>query len=244
MNIVVISSGTELLKGSAVNTNAAFLGRKLLEKGLVISRILTVGDEPGEFYTALGIALETADAVIISGGLGPTRDDITLDAVTRFFALKLELIPQLEEKITEYWHRRHTGHIPKPVMRQAYCPVGGTWFDNPNGSASGIAFETEFDKKIRKIYLLPGPPREFEPMVEASLLPALCAAMPEEYTAGFLAAGEGEFQVSQKLEEYFNIPAGRDVRLVLAIGYAANPEAPVNKVRKSLEEVCSFNNWE
>ena len=73
----------------------------------------------------------------------------------------------------------------------------------PNGSASGIAFETEFDKKIRKIYLLPGPPREFEPMVEASLLPALCAAMPEEYTAGFLAAGEGEFQVSQKLEERF-----------------------------------------
>ena len=203
MNIVVISSGTELLKGSAVNTNAAFLGRKLLEKGLVISRILTVSDEPGEFYAALGIALETADTIIISGGLGPTRDDITLDAVSRFFALKLELIPELEEKVTAYWLRRHTGHVPKPVMRQAYCPIGGTWFDNPNGSASGIAFETEFDKKIRKIYLLPGPPREFEPMVEDSLIPALCAAQPEEYTAGFLAAGEGEFQINQKLEALF-----------------------------------------
>ena len=210
MNIVVISSGTELLKGSTVNTNAAFLGRKLLEKGLVISRILTAGDDTAELYAALGIALETADTVIISGGLGPTRDDITLDAVSRFFALKLELIPELEEKITAYWLRRHTGHVPKAVMRQAYCPIGGTWFDNPNGSASGIAFETEFDKKIRKIYLLPGPPREFEPMVEDSLIPALCAALPEEYTAGFLAAGEGEFQISQKMEELFN---GQPIRL-------------------------------
>jgi nicotinamide-nucleotide amidase len=217
MDIVVISSGTELLKGSAVNTNAAYLGRKLLEKGLVVSRNLTVGDDVKELYAALGIALETADTIIISGGLGPTRDDLTLDAVTRFFALELKLVPALEEKVTQYWLRRHTGHVPKPVMRQAYCPVGGSWFDNPNGSASGIAFETEFDKKLRRIYLLPGPPREFEPMVDDHLLPALCAALPEEFTAGFLAAGEGEFQISQKLEELFN---GQNIRLA----YCASAE--------------------
>ncbi len=215
MNIAVISSGTELLKGSTVNTNVAFLGKKLLEKGLVISRIFTVGDDPKELYSAIGTALETADTLIITGGLGPTRDDLTLEAVRCFFALELVLIPELEEKVTQYWLRRHTGHVPKPVMRQAYCPRGGKWFDNPNGSASGIAFETEFDKKIRHIYLLPGPPREFEPMVEASLLPALTAAMPEEYTAGFLAAGEGEFQINQKMEELFN---GQDIRLAYCAG--------------------------
>ena len=106
MSIAILSTGTELLKGSILNTNAGFLCRRLAAAGIRPVLELTAGDHPAEIAAALGDALRAADTVIITGGLGPTRDDLTLDAVSRFFGLELEIDPALAEKVDTFWGRR------------------------------------------------------------------------------------------------------------------------------------------
>ena len=137
MSIAVISTGTELLKGTTLNTNLAFLGRELNSIGLAIRLALTAGDHERDLYAAYSEALDCADTLIVSGGLGPTRDDITLDATARFFGLELAPHPELVEKGTNFWGLRHRGRVPKPVLRQARAPEGATLLPNPNGSATG-----------------------------------------------------------------------------------------------------------
>ncbi len=200
MSISMIATGTELLKGTVLNTNQAWLGRELEKYGLRLASTLTVGDHPAEIYAALAALLPSAECVIVTGGLGPTDDDITLDAVCRYFGAELAPDPELVEKITGYWQRRHRGRVPKQVLRQARAPRGARRIDNPAGSASGWRIDSAYLGSPRRVYLLPGPPSEFEPMAAASLLPDLAGLeekKPHEYTRGFLAAGVGEFTLQQ-----------------------------------------------
>ena len=202
MSIAVISTGTELLKGTVLNTNLAFLGRELGSHGLSIRLGITAGDRAPDLHAACADAMADADTLIVSGGLGPTRDDITLDAVARFFGLELEPDPALVESVTAFWRRRHTGRIPKPMLRQARTPHGAGILPNRNGSAAGFRIDTLYAGRPRRIYLLPGPPCEFEPMVHDFLIPDLMngpEAKNREYTFGFLAAGAPEFELQQKL---------------------------------------------
>lgn len=201
MSIAVICTGTELLKGSAVNTNLAYLGKELAAVGLPPSLEITVGDHASELLQAISDALEVADTLIISGGLGPTTDDLTLDTVARFFDQKLQENPELKNKVQNFWNFHHPGRCPKTQFRQARVPEGGFFMPNPVGSASGIGFETVFGGKLRKLFLLPGPPHEFEPMVKASLLPKLLADNPRKLiTAGFLCCA-GESMVFNPVEK-------------------------------------------
>ena len=221
MSIAIQSTGTELLKGTILNTNAGFLCRRLAAAGLRPVLELTAGDHPAEITAALGDALRAADTVLITGGLGPTRDDLTLDAVSRFFGLELEIDPLLAEKVEQFWSRRHDGRrAPKTVLRQARVPHGATILPNANGSASGIRIATEYGGRMRRIFLLPGPPAELEPMAEESVIPAVAAyeaGAGHEYTQGFLAAGCGEYSVQLRLEKLL-----RDRPVELA--YCARPE--------------------
>lgn len=203
MKIALISTGTELLKGSTLNTNCAFLGRALTAAGLKVIAQFTVGDHAAEIYAALGNALKLADTIIITGGLGATSDDLTLEAATRFFGLELQQDPALVEKVTEFWYRRNSKRVPKMVLKQARRPENSIILANPNGSASGLAWEAEYAKETRFIALLPGPPREFEPMVQESLLPLLIERNQNEceYTLGFLVPGIGEVEIQQRLEK-------------------------------------------
>ena len=201
MSIAVICTGTELLKGGAVNTNLAYLGKELAAVGLPPSLEITVGDHASELLQAISDALEVADTLIISGGLGPTTDDLTLDTVARFFDQKLQENPELKDKVQNFWNFHHPGRCPKTQFRQARVPEGGFFMPNPVGSASGIGFETVFGGKLRKLFLLPGPPHEFEPMVKASLLPKLLADNPRKLiTAGFLCCA-GESMVFNPVEK-------------------------------------------
>lgn len=221
MSIAILSTGTELLKGSILNTNAGFLCRRLAAAGLRPVLELTAGDHPAEIAAALGDALRAADTVIITGGLGPTRDDLTLDAVSRFFGLELEIDPALAEKVEAFWSRRHEGRrAPKTVLRQARVPRGAAILPNPNGSASGIRIDAGYGGRQRTLFLLPGPPAELEPMVEHSVIPAVVtleAGAAHEYTQGFLAAGLGEYAVQLQLEKLLH---ARPVELA----YCARPE--------------------
>ena len=205
MILSCIFTGNELLTGSTVNTNISTLGALLSERGMEIASAYTCRDGAGEICRAIGNALDRADTVLICGGLGATGDDLTLDAAARFFGLPLSQNPQLEDKVREFWARRHTGHCPKFVLRQARVPEGARIIDNPYGSAAGIVFDSCFDGKNCRIYLLPGPPNEFIPMLKSSVLDELEARQGSDkiYTMGFLACGTGEIRLStivKKLE--------------------------------------------
>ena len=125
MSIAVICTGTELLKGGCCNTNMQLLGAELAALAQPPVMELSIGDHPDELCFALGCALKIADTVIISGGLGPTSDDITLETIATFFGLKLEIIPELKEKVEKRWALRHTGHCPKFQYKQALIVKGG-----------------------------------------------------------------------------------------------------------------------
>ncbi len=221
MSIAIISTGTELLKGSVLNTNAGFIGRRLGTAGLRAALAITAGDSPRELFNALADALKAADTIIVTGGLGPTRDDLTLAAVARFFGCELHSDPRLREKVEQFWSVRHSGApAPKSVLRQALIPTGATIIDNPNGSASGIRLDITYAGRLRHIFLLPGPPREFEPMFEAGVLPQLKMLLqPEEheYTAGFLVLGCGEYSLQVKLEKLLKT-------FPVTLAYCARPE--------------------
>ena len=198
MNLSCIFTGNELLTGSTVNTNISKLGAMLSERGLEISSAYTCRDNARDISRAIGNALEHSDTILICGGLGATSDDLTLDTAARFFGLTLKQVPELEEKVKEFWARRHKGHCPKFVLRQARLPETARAIDNPSGSASGIVFDSRFDNKDCRVYLLPGPPHEFIPMMKNFVLDELEARSGSEkiYTLGFLACGTGEIKLS------------------------------------------------
>ena len=201
MSIAVICTGTELLKGSAVNTNMAFLGRELAAAGIPAALEITVGDHADELIRAIADALHVADTLIISGGLGPTTDDLTLDTVARFFSIPLVENEELKEKVQTFWNYHHHGRCPRQQFRQARVPEGGFILPNPVGSASGLGFQTIYAGIERKIILLPGPPNEFEPMAKDFLLPALTADRKEKcITSGFLCCA-GESSVFPPVEK-------------------------------------------
>lgn len=218
MGISVICTGTELLRGSTVNTNLAELGRALTARGARVDAAFTVGDRESDLYGALADALKLSDVVVFIGGLGPTADDLTLPCAARFFGLELHSDPELKTKVETFWARLHQGHCPKNQYKQAELPEGGRAIPNPNGSASGIEFSAAYNGRMRHVFLLPGPPTEFVPMVREHVADRLIELTGvQERVRGFLAAGVGESSVSRLAEKALGGPDP-------ALAYTANFE--------------------
>lgn len=161
MTAEIVSIGTELLLGQTVDTNAAFLGGRLAQLGLSCYRRQTIGDNHARCVETLRTALERADVVVTIGGLGPTQDDLTREAIAE--ALGDPLVPDeavVAHLRTVFAHRR----IPwvDSQLRQAMRPGCGRPVENPNGTAPGLICE----KGGKVVIALPGPPNEFIPMVE------------------------------------------------------------------------------
>ena len=202
MGISVICTGTELLRGSTVNTNLAELGKELTARGAKLDAAFTIGDSAEDLYGALADALKRSECVVFIGGLGPTADDLTLPCAAHFFGLELHQDPELTKKVDEFWARLHQGRCPRNQYKQAMLPEGGHAIPNPNGSASGIEFSGVYDRKMRHIFLLPGPPSEFVPMVRNYLADRLLELTgATEHVRGFLAAGVGESIASRLVEQ-------------------------------------------
>ena len=217
MPIAVICTGTELLKGGCCNTNMQLLGNKLTANAVYPAIELSVGDHADELCFALSCALKAADTVIVSGGLGPTSDDITLHTVARFFGVNTIEVAELKEKVKKCWAMRHNSHCPKFQYKQAMIIEGGKYFDNPAGVASGIGFTTVYAEKLRHIYLLPGPPTEFETVLDNGMLREIIDLHSRKlYTNGFFVCGTGEVMVAKCVE-----PLLKD--LPLEIAYTAMP---------------------
>ncbi len=153
----IICVGTELLLGSVVNTNATFIAEKLSGMGISLYRQTVVGDNKKRIKDALAIAFKTAELVIMSGGLGPTQDDLTKEAACEFFGQEMVLHVPSQERIKSYFKDKL---ISKFNEKQAMFPSNAIVLDNDHGTAPGAILE----KEGKRIVLLPGPPNELQPM--------------------------------------------------------------------------------
>ncbi len=170
MNAIILTIGDELLIGQVVNTNAAFIAARLGDAGIDILRILTVGDERPEIDRGLRESFDAADAVVVTGGLGPTHDDVTKRAVADFFGLPLVHDPALKERIAALLASRGIAWSDA-AEEQCLVPAGATILHNRYGTAGGILIERE----RKTLVALPGVPYEMEQIMTDSVVPLLTA---------------------------------------------------------------------
>ena len=165
----LVAVGNELLYGETVDTNAAWLGRALAALGIPVTRKETVGDAVDEIQAAVGAAMERADVVIVCGGLGPTPDDLTKEAVAALLGLELVLDEALLQRLEERFRARGYGELPAPNRSQAEVPARATVLRNDHGTAPGLLMENGGVVVV----LLPGVPREMRGIYEGDLVRAL-----------------------------------------------------------------------
>lgn len=166
MNCEIIAVGSELLLGSSVDTNSSWIGERLAEQGIDCYFHTTVGDNEQRIATAIELALSRSDAVIITGGLGPTQDDITRDAIARVLDVELVFDKAMRDHIESLFESR--GRVmSKNNERQAARPNGARFIEQRRGTAPGLVCES--GEKV--IYALPGVPHEMRDMMERAVLP-------------------------------------------------------------------------
>lgn len=168
MRAEIISVGTELLLGQIVDTDAAYLSRLLPELGVDVHYRITVGDNEARLADALELALTRADIVFTIGGLGPTQDDLTKETVARVLGDEMVLSQEAADHLRAFFASRGM-EMPETNLKQAMVPSRGRVLWNPLGTAPGAAFEV--GEKV--VVVLPGPPREFIPMVDERVVPYL-----------------------------------------------------------------------
>lgn len=174
MTAELISVGTELLMGNIVNTNAAYLAARCADLGAVCYFQSVVGDNPVRLRETVETALSRADVVLVTGGLGPTQDDLTKQTIAALFGRELYVNEAVRAGLEDYFAKR--GIVcTENNFRQALIPDGAEILENHNGTAPGIHI---FDERGH-VFLMPGPPNEMKPMFEESVAPRLLAMSGE-----------------------------------------------------------------
>ncbi len=221
MRAEIISIGTEILIGSITNTNARFLSENLASSAIDVYHQITVGDNAQRLVEALETAASRADLIVTSGGLGPTEDDVTLEAILSF----LNKPPDLHRPTYRYIQKRLrlAGYkMSKVHERQCYVPQGSAVFQNKNGAAPGILARTERGGRPVWLIALPGPPRELEPLFKDQALPAFLrrARIKREHfvTRSIKISGLTETQVAEKVPDLLR------ARPPLTTGIYARPD--------------------
>ncbi len=195
MKCEIINVGTELLLGDILNTNAQFLSNEISALGFDMYYQTIVGDNHQRLLSQITESVSRSDIIIITGGLGPTEDDITKETVAEVIGKELVFDEASYNKMTEYFKNRKMAPSNK---KQAYIPDGATILENDFGTAPG--FFSEYDNKI--IAVLPGPPRELVPMFKNKLRPYLLKKCDSIITSKFVKVfGVGESQAEFELKE-------------------------------------------
>ena len=179
MRCEVVAVGTELLLGQIVDTNSSWIGEHLAMAGINSHFQTKVGDNPERIESALRLALDRSDAVVVCGGLGPTQDDITRDIIAKVMGVQLELDDAIAEKIMAMFGNRGR-EMPANNFRQAEVPAGATPMAQQPGTAPGLVCPVG-DKVI---YAVPGVPYEMKQMVEGTVIPDLMARAGESAVIG------------------------------------------------------------
>ncbi len=161
MNAEILCVGTELLLGDTINTNSSYIAKGLSEYAVNVYHHTVVGDNPQRLKTALNIALDRSDIVFMTGGLGPTYDDLTKETVAEYFSLEMEMHSESLANLKEFF-KRYGKPMTDNNLKQAMMPKGAIVLKNPFGTAPGCIVEG----KGKAVVLMPGPPREMMPMFD------------------------------------------------------------------------------
>jgi nicotinamide-nucleotide amidase len=198
--IEIVTIGSELLRGDTIDTNGAWLGRALLDMGIAVARRVTVADDNDAIRDAVEAALHRTGAVLCTGGLGPTTDDLTRDVVADLFDMPL----QRNEPVLDAIRRRFDDMgvvMPEINVRQAMVPAGARVLDNRNGTAPGLLLEDDRGLAI----LLPGVPGELYPLFNESVAPLLrerwAGRLPPIRRALLRTTGAGESRVMEEVAD-------------------------------------------
>ncbi len=217
MRVELINTGSEILLGHVINTHLADIAKQLFPLGLRVERQVTVPDGPA-IRDAIAEALSRADVILITGGLGPTSDDLTRDIVAQITARPLYKDEKVLRAIHERFARRGL-KINARIARQAEVPTGARVLPNPHGTAPGLHIPPT--DKTPHLFLLPGPPRELRPMLTDHVIPAIREILPAgTVTRGcriFKIIGLGESLVEEKIGSELESLSG------LELGYCARP---------------------
>jgi len=217
MRIEILNTGTELLLGSTANTHGTWMGRELVKLGLRVQRQVTVPD--GEaIEIALREAINRSDVVLVTGGLGPTSDDLTREATAKVLGVEMIEDEAALRSLEEFFAKRNKPMVTAN-LKQAQNLVGADLLPNDNGTAPGIYAPPRLGGEPGcAVFLLPGPPRELYPMFHAEVIPRLRALGGVEVLDGvtelkFVGVGESEFH--EYLDVQLNAVPG------LEVGYCA-----------------------
>lgn len=220
MTAEVLNIGTELLLGDVVNTHAGWIAKRVFPMGLRISRQTTVPDGPA-IRDGILEACGRADVLFVTGGLGPTTDDITREVVAELLGMKLQESAEIRERIAARFAERGL-KMEARVSRQAMVPAGAVVMPNNNGTAPGLYFAPVESPSSASphVFLLPGPPRELQPMFIECVEPVLreiCGGLEVREERVYRVVGLGESAVERMV--------GLDLTAnpALEVGYCARP---------------------
>src|SRR5216117_2539516 len=231
MRVILLNSGTELLLGDVQDAHLAFIAREILSLGLRFEERRTIGDTEAIRHT-LAELFPGCEILFVTGGLGPTSDDITREMVADLLGLELQkssdLLASLRQRLQVRGIKWTSG-----IARQADVPAGAEILPNQNGSAPGLYLRANINPRILSphVFVLPGPPRELQPMFRAFVMPILRAIVPASALLErrlYRIADVGESLVEEAI--------GRKVQAIpgIELGYCARPaEVEVLIVGKS-----------
>jgi nicotinamide-nucleotide amidase len=225
LNIEIINTGSELMLGFVLNTHQQWLCRQLGDAGYNVVRQIAIEDSGHAIQQAVRESLSRADFIIVTGGLGPTSDDITRDLIAALLNRRLRKDPTIIAELEAFFAKRNRP-MPANTLLQAHVPEGALVLANAHGTAPGLAMEVSpnpfrSDGKNSWLVMLPGPPRELRPMFTNQVLPFLLQKLPLANTYSCLTlrtTGIGESQVEDEISK----PLQPLVDAGLLIGYCAH----------------------
>lgn len=202
MRAEIIAVGTELLLGQIANTNARWMSESLAAIGADVLYHQAVGDNQERIVGALRLASSRADVVIVTGGLGPTQDDITRDAFGDLLGARMVRHPELEEMLRDKFRSFGRREMPESNLRQADVPEGARYIRPERGTAPGLA--AELPGSVR-VYAVPGVPEEMVEMMEGTILPELASAAGAGVVRSRVlrCAGIGESALAERVDDLF-----------------------------------------
>ena len=219
MRIEILNTGTELLLGTTLNSHGAWMGLELMKLGLRVERQTTVPD--GEAVRdAIKESIERADVLIVTGGLGPTSDDLTREATAEAMGIELMEDEHARRCVEEFFEKLGR-EMPESNLKQALIPCGAEVLPNPNGTAPGVYVPPRLGQgEPCAVFLLPGPPNELYPMYHAEVphrLRALADLATDYSMCELRFTGVGESSFHEKLDAKLHAIEG------LEVGYCARP---------------------
>ncbi|MBZ9637283.1 competence/damage-inducible protein A [Clostridium sp. FP1] len=239
MKAEILAVGTEILLGDIVNTNAQYIAKRLADLGIAVYHQSVVGDNPERLLEAYRLAFSRADLVITTGGLGPTKDDLTKEVAFEYFGKK-SVVHEASMKIIEGYFKEMNKPMAKSNVKQAYFPVDAVILPNNNGTAPGCIIE----ENGKVVALLPGPPREMKPMFEEAVVPYL-----EKFQQGVLVSkvlrviGVGESSAEEMIEDILDkqtnptvAPYAKDGEMLFRITAKANTQEQGIKLIGPMED--------